>query len=479
MIPSKRFLFKYILKIFDVLAILASFAIASVSSISLPPERLVSRILGLQVTLGQIIFFVFLLIVWHAIFIVCELYISKRLTNSRVRFVETLKATAAAAVALAVFAHVFRVHAVDFTFVAVFWACCTSLMVAGRLVGFALVTNLRRRGVNNRYVLVVGTNRRALNFADEITRAPELGYQIAGFVDDDWSGLSEFEQAGRTLCCRFTSLADFLRHNVVDEAAIFLPLRSYYEHAAELIALCEQHGILIRFDTQIFNFRNAPNHLQDSVESDGTLLACGSVRLWQALVKRTIDLTISAVLLVALMPLFLVVAILIRLNSPGPFFFSQTRVGLNKRRFLMYKFRTMVLRAEEMQEQLASLNEMSGPAFKMKHDPRVTTIGRILRKTSIDELPQLFNVFMGQMSLVGPRAMSLRDYQLFENDWQRRRFSVKPGITCLWQVNGRNSIPFEKWMELDMQYIDKWSLWLDMKILAQTVPAVIRGSGAA
>jgi lipopolysaccharide/colanic/teichoic acid biosynthesis glycosyltransferase len=115
----------------------------------------------------------------------------------------------------------------------------------------------------------------------------------------------------------------------------------------------------------------------------------------------------------------------------------------------------------------------------MKHDPRVTPIGRILRKTSIDELPQLFNVFMGQMSLVGPRAMSLRDYQLFENDCQRRRFSVKPGITCLWQVKGRNLIPFEKWMELDMQYIDRWSLWLDMKILAQTVPAVIRGSGAA
>jgi lipopolysaccharide/colanic/teichoic acid biosynthesis glycosyltransferase len=139
----------------------------------------------------------------------------------------------------------------------------------------------------------------------------------------------------------------------------------------------------------------------------------------------------------------------------------------------------MVPRAEEMQEQLVPLNEMSGPAFKMKHDPRVTPIGRILRKTSIDELPQLFNVFMGQMSLVGPRAMSLRDYQLFKSDWQRRRFSVKPGITCLWQVKGRNSIPFEKWMELDMQYIDKWSLWLDMKILAQTVPAVIRGSGAA
>jgi exopolysaccharide biosynthesis polyprenyl glycosylphosphotransferase len=479
MIPSKRYLFKYILKMFDVFVVVASFAIASVSSMSLPAERVLSRMLGAQVTLGQILFFVFLLIVWYVIFTACGLYMSKRLTNSRVRFVEVLKATGAAAVVLAIFARVFQVHAVDPMFVAVFWACCTGLMVAGRLVGFALVTNLRRRGVNSRYVLVVGTNRRALNFADEITRVPELGYQIAGFVDDEWPGLSEFKATGQTLCCRFSGLTDFLRQNVVDEAAIFLPLRSYYEHAAELIALCEQHGILIRFDTQIFNFRNAPSHLQDSVESEGALLACESVRLWPAIAKRIIDVTISGILLVALMPVFLVVAILIKLNSSGPFFFSHTRVGLNKRKFRMYKFRTMVPHAEEMQEQLLALNEMSGPAFKMKHDPRVTPIGRILRKTSIDELPQLFNVLMGQMSLVGPRAMSLRDYQLFKHDWQRRRFSVKPGITCLWQIKGRNSIPFEKWMELDMQYIDKWSLWLDMKILAQTVPAVLRGSGAA
>jgi len=144
----------------------------------------------------------------------------------------------------------------------------------------------------------------------------------------------------------------------------------------------------------------------------------------------------------------------------------------------MYKFRTMIANAEQTQNQLLSMNEMSGPAFKMRHDPRITPLGRILRKTSIDELPQLFNVLLGDMSLVGPRAMSLRDYQLFDQDWQRRRFSVKPGITCLWQVKGRSSIPFEKWMELDMEYIDKWSLWLDFKILAQTLPAVVRGTGA-
>jgi lipopolysaccharide/colanic/teichoic acid biosynthesis glycosyltransferase len=175
----------------------------------------------------------------------------------------------------------------------------------------------------------------------------------------------------------------------------------------------------------------------------------------------------------------MIVAALVKLTSPGPIFFSQARVGLNKRQFKMFKFRTMVTNAEQLQEQLAQMNEMSGPAFKIKHDPRVTPLGRALRKSSIDELPQLLNVLAGDMSLVGPRAMSMRDYKLFDQDWQRRRFSVKPGITCLWQVAGRSSLPFDKWMELDMQYIDKWSLWLDLKILVRTVPAVLRGTGAA
>jgi lipopolysaccharide/colanic/teichoic acid biosynthesis glycosyltransferase len=170
---------------------------------------------------------------------------------------------------------------------------------------------------------------------------------------------------------------------------------------------------------------------------------------------------------------------MVKCTSPGAVLFRQTRVGLNKRQFQIYKFRTMIANAEQIQDELLPMNEMAGPVFKITNDPRVTPLGRMLRKTSIDELPQLFNVLKGEMSLVGPRAMSLRDYQLFDQDWQRRRFSVKPGITCLWQVNGRSSIPFEKWMELDMQYIDKWSLWLDFKILARTVPAVLRGTGAA
>ena len=195
--------------------------------------------------------------------------------------------------------------------------------------------------------------------------------------------------------------------------------------------------------------------------------------------KRLFDVVGSLVLLIVLSPLLLIVAILIKGTSRGPVFFKQRRVGLNKRQFTMYKFRTMVPAAEKIQEKLEHLNEMGGPVFKIKNDPRITPLGRVLRRTSIDELPQLFNVFKGDMSLVGPRALPVRDYELFSEDWHRRRFSVPPGITCLWQVSGRNSIPFDQWMVLDMEYIDRWSLWLDLKILALTIPAVFRGSGAA
>jgi lipopolysaccharide/colanic/teichoic acid biosynthesis glycosyltransferase len=181
---------------------------------------------------------------------------------------------------------------------------------------------------------------------------------------------------------------------------------------------------------------------------------------------------------VLLLPLFAVVAILIALESKGDVMFRQERIGLNKRRFLIYKFRTMVQDADKMMPELEMLNEVTGPVFKIKKDPRCTKVGAILRRTSIDELPQLFNVFKGDMSLVGPRPLPTRDFEGFNEDWQRRRFSIRPGITCLWQVNGRSSISFEKWMQLDLQYMDEWSLWLDVKILARTIPAVLKGSGA-
>ena len=209
-----------------------------------------------------------------------------------------------------------------------------------------------------------------------------------------------------------------------------------------------------------------------------TELQTGSMDGWQTVVKRIMDFALSLILLLLFLPLFFATSIAIKLTSPGPVFFVQERVGLNKRRFRLYKFRTMIPDAELKQSEIENLNEVSGPVFKIQDDPRITRIGKFLRKTSIDELPQLLNVLRGDMSLVGPRPLPVRDYTGFNEDWHRRRFSAKPGITCLWQVNGRSSVPFEKWMELDMQYIDQWSLSLDFLILFKTIPAVFRGSGA-
>jgi exopolysaccharide biosynthesis polyprenyl glycosylphosphotransferase len=472
----RRHLIKHLAKIFDLFALIASF-IAAVAVVSWPTGITVTGFLALRIKVGNCLLFVVLIVGWHSLLSLCGLYFSKRLTTRRTQLVEVCRATLAAIILLFVSAAVFHIAIVNSLFLFVFWLSSTSLMVMGRFGARPLLFMLRSRGRNRRFILIVGTNERAVEFAGHIARNPELGYEIVGFVDNDWPGIQGFDAAGLARCCTFESLAEFLRHNVIDEAAIYLPLRSYYEHAADLVSLCEHHGIVIRFDSQVFKMRIRHSRLEDD---NSQILAVGALSdILPSIIKRTLDCVCSGVLLAILSPLFVLVAALIKLFSPGPILFSQTRVGLNKRHFQMFKFRTMVVNAEQLQDQLLGMNEMSGPAFKISKDPRVTALGKFLRKSSIDELPQLFNVLKGEMSLVGPRAMSLRDYQLFEQDWQRRRFSVKPGITCLWQIHGRNSVPFERWMELDMQYIDKWSLWLDIKILVQTVPAVLRGTGAA
>ena len=478
MIPTKRQLLKHLAKVFDVIALVASFVFAGIVAYSSLNGLTFARIMGVRVTLGNCLQFTLLLVTWHVIFTQCGLYISKRFTKRRAEATEVLKATSLASAFLFLSARIFHIGMVNLTFLLLFWACCTFLMVSARLAARAYLMSLRRQGKNSRFLLIVGTNQRAIDFADQLANRPDLGYKVVGFVDDDWQGIRSFEATRYTRCCSFPDLVDFLRQNVVDEMAIFLPLRSYYERAAQLVSLCEQHGIALRLKSPAFNLRRTVAQKQDLDQNSDVLALATCTEAWPSLAKRALDVVVSAVLLVTWSPLFAFVALLIKSTSRGPLFFSQVRVGLNKRQFKMYKFRTMVANAEQMQDQLLSLNEMSGPVFKIRHDPRITPCGRILRKTSIDEFPQLFNVLLGDMSLVGPRAMSLRDYQLFDQDWQRRRFSVKPGITCLWQIKGRNSIPFEKWMELDVEYIDKWSLWLDLKILVQTLPAVVRGTGA-
>jgi exopolysaccharide biosynthesis polyprenyl glycosylphosphotransferase len=478
MISNKWRVLKYAAKLFDMCALIAAFLLATFVVESHPTGMSLSDFMAVKIKLGNCLLFALLLVSWHNLFVLCGLYFSKRLTQRSTEVFGVVKATVLASVLLYVAARTLHIQMVSFPFVVLFCGMCAVLLVSGRLAARALLRVFRSRGGNNRFVLIVGTNERAIAFADSIRARPELGYQIVGFVDDNWAGIRKFEETGYTRCCDFSSLPSFLRRNVVDEAAIYLPLRSYYEHAAQLVSLCEHLGIVIRVDSQVFNLR-IPNSSALHPDANSHIEPVVSTALsGPAIVKRLLDLLISAVALVVLSPVFVVVGFLVKFTSEGPVFFRQTRVGLNKRMFSMYKFRTMIADAEKVQDRLLSLNEMSGPVFKIKHDPRITPLGRVLRNTSLDEIPQLFNVLKGEMSLVGPRAMSLRDYELFDTDLHRRRFSVKPGITCLWQIAGRNSIPFERWMELDLQYIDKWSLWLDLKILAQTLPAVIRGTGA-
>jgi exopolysaccharide biosynthesis polyprenyl glycosylphosphotransferase len=479
MIPNKWQIIKHGAKLYDLCAIVGAFTFATLLFRSSSTGLTVAGFMALRIKLGNCLLFALLLIAWHNLFVWCGLYASKRLTRPFADIVDVCKASLLASGFLFLTARVLHIQMVTVAFALVLWIVCSWAMFSGRLLARSLLGALGRRSRNARFLLVVGTNERAIEFADYVRERPELGYHIVGFVDDDWPGIQNFEATGHTRCCSFSGLADFIRHHVVDEVTIHLPLRSYYEHAVQLISLCEQHGIVIRVDSQIFKLRNQDSSTLMLDENSQVVAVVSSAKAWPALIKRFIDCFVSMIALVLLAPLFLFVGLLVKFTSDGPVFFRQTRVGLNKRMFRIYKFRTMITDAEKVQDQLLSMNEMTGPVFKIKHDPRVTPLGRILRNTSIDELPQLFNVLKGEMSLVGPRAMSARDYQLFDSDWHRRRFSVRPGITCLWQIYGRNAIPFEQWMELDLQYIDKWSLWLDFKILVQTVPAVLRGTGAA
>jgi len=234
----------------------------------------------------------------------------------------------------------------------------------------------------------------------------------------------------------------------------------------------------VRVQTEPFDLQIARWQVDELGGVPIVTIRSGPADGWQLAVKRLIDICGSVVLLLALTPILAIVALLIKMDSPGPVLYTQQRVGLNRRRFTLFKFRTMAAGADTQQPFLESLNEAEGPVFKIKDDPRVTRIGRILRRYSIDELPQLFNVLKGEMSLVGPRPLPVRDVERIDARWHKRRLSVKPGVTCLWQVNGRSDVSFDHWVRMDLEYIDTWSLGLDMKILLKTIPAVVKGSGA-
>jgi len=437
------------------------------------------QFLAMRVKVQNFALFLGFLLIWHITFSLFRLYHSRRLSTQWGEIIDVLKATSIGTAGIFITAIFFRIDIVTPTFLAVFWLAGAAITIFTRLTLRYALARIRIRGRNLRHMLIVGTNQRAIQFAQKIESKPELGYCLVGFVDDGWSRNRGFQESGYKVVSDLDGLSSFMRENVVDEVMLCLPVKSFYDHISIIAKLCEEQGIIVRHLSDMFDLKLARSKTE---YFEGLPLISHytvAMESWQFTAKRVLDIAVSSALLILSSALFLLTAFLIKTSSPGPVFFTQQRVGLNKRRFRLYKFRTMVNDAEEKQAELENLNEASGPVFKIKNDPRVTWIGKILRKISIDELPQLINVLKGDMSLVGPRPLPLRDYKGFDQDWHRRRFSVKPGITGLWQVNGRSSVPFDKWMELDMEYIDQWSLWLDLKILAKTIPAVLKGTGAA
>lgn len=331
-------------------------------------------------------------------------------------------------------------------------------------------------GINTLKVLIVGTGERAKDLVRELEQQADWGMEIVGYLDPDPARVGWLIHDVKVIGT-LDNIDECLKEHVIDEVIIAIP-RSMLEDAEPIVLACEEEGIRLRFMADVFNVHVAKVSLRvigpiplltlESVAQDST----------QLLFKRIFDFLITCLAMPFVLPILAVAAIAIKLDSPGDVFFVQQRVGLKKRYFPMFKLRSMYMDAEEKLKEIEHLNEADGPIFKMKNDPRITRVGRFIRKTSIDELPQLFNVLRGEMSLVGPRPMSIRDVDLFDRGIQRRRFSVKPGLTCIWQISGRSDLPFHKWLELDLEYIENWSLWLDLKILFKTIPSVLLSKGA-
>lgn len=358
--------------------------------------------------------------------------------------------------------------------IALFFVASSLMMMSSRMGLLAYDRNMARKFRSRRNIVIVGTGPRALAIAQELKEHSSYDYRLLGFIDSDPRPEASIVAP---VLAGFDRTEALLMSRSIDEVIVALPIKSHFDVIESTISLCGRVGIQSQYSLDLFSSDLAKRRYVEN--QDGSRVVMQVVHHDHRLfVKRVFDVLVSGIGLILLAPFFVLIAILIRLNSKGPVFFNQERYGFNKRIFHMHKFRSMVVDAEAKLAKLEEFNEAAGPVFKMKNDPRVTRIGAWLRRWSLDELPQLWNVFIGDMSLVGPRPLPMRDVSGFSEAWLMRRFSVKPGITGLWQVSGRSDTNFDGFIALDLRYIDGWSLALDMKILAQTIAAVLRGRGA-
>ena len=451
------------------------FNYAPEAHMSLPEYSL--DFLSTRIKLSNALLFGLLIYIWHYCFKIYGLYFSSRLSTPREILFKTLRAVGAASLALLMMAKIGDWEVITLWTTACFGFIAAAFVGGLRMSVYRLSRRFRRRGINAKSLLIIGGGARSEQLIKKINQKSELGYRILGYLDSTPS-FSRRQVAGVPWIGNIEDLRQVIDNEVVDEVAIALPIKSHYAQIKTAIAQLEEQGVVVHLLSDFFPHQLARIEPQNFQGMPLLSLHSAPAVCWRTEVKRIVDVFGAVALLTLCAPLFVVIAILIRLDSGGAIFFTQERMGYNKRRFRMIKFRTMVADAEAQLEAIEHLNEKQGPIFKISKDPRVTPIGRILRKFSLDELPQLINVLLGDMSLVGPRPLSIRDGSRLEECWQKRRFSVRPGMTCLWQISGRSNLSFEEWVALDLKYIDSWSLQLDWLILLKTIPAVLTARGA-
>ena len=399
-----------------------------------------------------------------------DLYRFRPRWTTRATLIDILRATAIFSVASLALLFWFKLPDVSRFLLVLLFPSLAATGFLSRVAARWLLVLLRRTGQNTRLILVVGSGESGRRFAALLEANRDLGLSVVGHVTSPFSesvGLAHPVMGG------LEDLEQVLHENVVDEVAICLPLN---ETAVvnQVVSLCEEEGKIVRVPIYPLDRTATTGRFEVLDGLPVYSLVRGPDRAAALALKRTVDIVASGLLMLVLAPVAAASAVLVAHSSPGPILFRQTRVGLHGRTFRMIKFRTMVSDAEELLAALAEHNEIKGPAFKIEHDPRITRVGRVLRRTSLDELPQLMNVLRGEMSLVGPRPPLPSEVDGYDL-WHRRRLSMKPGITGLWQVKGRREPNFDRWVEIDLEYIDSWSFWLDLRILARTVPAMLEG----
>ncbi len=412
------------------------------------------------------------LLVWQLGAWIANLYAAYRTQSILGEILRIVRTFVIVALVMAAGAYALKQRDVSRLFFGLYYAIAFALLVCNR-VGVRLAARAaRRRGYNTRAFAVVGSGEMADAVVQTISAHQEWGYVFAGYVLVDGAP----PPAAAKVLGHVTDMQRVLEEHVIDEVVFAVP-RERMGAVDEAALACEEQGVGVKVLLNVFPNRIAKLSVE---EVDGIpVLAFTSTPTDPGglVLKRLFDVVVSAALLLVLAPLVALVAVAVKLDSPGPVLFRQRRVGLNGREFWLYKFRSMHVDAEARRAELEHRNEMDGPAFKVSDDPRVTRVGRVLRKMSFDEVPQFWNVLKGEMSVVGPRPPIPSEVKRDER-WQRRRLSVKPGLTCTWQVSGRSELDFAQWMELDLRYIDNWSLWHDVEIVLRTIPAVLLGRGA-